>query len=77
MIIAEENNEVKKQNKKDDPKSNDEENIFDHNDQTADYKKADYSHGILDYYASPKLLLQRLGFFLSEYFFEIRKFLGI
>jgi len=39
LIIAEENNEVKKQNKKDDPKSNDEENIFDHNDQTADYKK--------------------------------------
>ena len=41
LIIAEENNEVKKQNKKDDPKSNDKENIFDHNDQTADYKKAD------------------------------------
>lgn len=40
MIIAEGNNEVKKQNKKDDPKSNDKENIFDHNDQTADYKKA-------------------------------------
>lgn len=41
MIIAEGNNEVKKQNKKDDPKSNDKENIFDHNDQTADCKKAD------------------------------------
>ncbi|WP_268817188.1 hypothetical protein [Pediococcus pentosaceus] len=41
MIIAEENNEVKKQNKKDDPKSNDKENIFGHNGQTADYKKAD------------------------------------
>ena len=41
MIIAEGNNEVKKQNKKGDPKSNDKENIFDHDDQTADYKKAD------------------------------------
>lgn len=77
MIIAEENNEVEKRNKKDDPKSNDKENIFDHNDQTADYKKADWNHGILDYYASPKLLLQCLGFFLSKYFFEIRNFLGI
>jgi len=39
--MTEESNKVREQNKKDDPKSTDKENVFDHNEQTADYKKAD------------------------------------
>ncbi len=34
--------DVRKQNKKDDPKSTDKEDVFDHNEKNADYKNADW-----------------------------------
>ncbi|CDX64715.1 MULTISPECIES: hypothetical protein [Leuconostoc] len=41
MTNNEEDIDVKKQNKKDDPNSTDKENVFEHNPKNADYKKAD------------------------------------